>query len=146
MSIGAEHAVLVSVVLPVGQELAVKDGIVIVTPQRAVAVAHLLRRQVVTAYSLRLSNEDRDMKRSALYAFVTSDRCADLLGRITTASKDMTDLERREFDQHGLVWKRSRQLISVIQEAQGDLVTTIDTIISGNPESGPASGPGEAQP
>jgi hypothetical protein len=54
----ADHAVLSTQAFPAGtQQLAVSDGVVNVHPARAIAVANLLRRQIVQVDSLRLGRE-----------------------------------------------------------------------------------------
>ena len=64
---GADHAVLSTQAFPAGtQQLVVRDGVVIVHPARAIAVANLLRRQIVQVHSLRLGREGREQKAQAL--------------------------------------------------------------------------------
>src|SRR6516164_8918806 len=79
----ADHAVLVSAVFPAGaQQLAVRDGVVIVHPARVIALAHLLRRHTIQLHTLRLGNEGRAEKTAKLYEFMISDRARHLWDQI----------------------------------------------------------------
>jgi hypothetical protein len=49
-----------------GQAL-LRDGVLIVSPRLAIAVEHLLRRQILQAHTLRLGEEGRREQRDALY-------------------------------------------------------------------------------
>jgi hypothetical protein len=60
----ADHCVLVSTAFPQGaRQLHVEAGVVVAAPGRAIAVASLLRRQIVQCGLLRLSSEHRNTKR-----------------------------------------------------------------------------------
>jgi hypothetical protein len=59
----ADHGVLSTLAFPTGsQQVAVRENLVIVHPARAVAVATLLRKQVVEVHALRLGREGREQK------------------------------------------------------------------------------------
>lgn len=131
----ADHCVLVTSAFPTGaSQLAIIEGVVVCSPARAVAVADILRRVVIQAHRLKLSNADRTTKVEMLYSFLTSDRAADFWGQIETATDDMIGLDRAETAAHQKTWNRRAELIRAIQAAHNDLTGQIDTIISGDLE------------
>jgi hypothetical protein len=126
----ADHAVLSSKVFPSGvRELHLQDGVLVVTPSRVLVVANLLRKHVVQTFALRSGNEARAQKTEALYAFIMSDRCGQLLSTIETQADDLVDLDRKEERAHQATWKRRGELIRTVQRAHGDLTFEIDRII-----------------
>ncbi|MEW5962788.1 MAG: DUF2130 domain-containing protein [Pseudomonadota bacterium] len=139
----ADHAVLASKVFPAGaRELHLQEGVLVVSPQRVVVVAHLLRRHVVQGHALRQGNEARAAKTEALYAFILSERCAHLLGSIDAGTDHLVDLDAREQKAHQATWKRRAELIRAVQKAHGDLTFEIDRIIG---TAGNRAGPDEGE-
>ena len=131
----ADHAVLCTKAFPSGaKELHTMDGVLIVSPQRAGVIAGVLRRHVVQTATLRLSNEARSQKTAALYAFIMSDQCGQLLSSIATSAEDMTEIDTKERKAHDALWKKRADLIRSVQRAHGDLSFEIERIIgvSGN--------------
>jgi hypothetical protein len=129
----ADHAVLVATTFPAGEhQLLVKDGVIVAAPPRVVAIAHLLRRQVVLTYSLKLNSQDRAEKSSRLYLFMTSDRADHLWEQMTQATADMADLDRAETVAHQKTWTRRADLIRGVQAVHDEFSGAIDRIISGN--------------
>ncbi len=129
----ADHAVLVAAVFPAGErQLIVKDGVIVAAPQRVIAVAHLLRRQIVQTHALKLNSEDRAEKSARLYLFMTSDRADHLWEQMTQATADMTDLDRAETVAHQKTWTRRADLIRGVQVVHDEFSGAIDRIISGN--------------
>ena len=54
----ADHAILTTHKFPAGaKQVHVQDGVIVVNPARAVAIASLLRKHIVQLHSLRLSND-----------------------------------------------------------------------------------------
>jgi len=126
----ADHAVLSSKVFPANvRELHLQEGVLVVSPGRILVVASLLRRHVVQGHALRQSNEARQQKTDALYAFILSERCGHLLSAIEVNADAMVDLDRKEERQHQATWKRRGELIRSVQKAHGDLSFEIDRII-----------------
>jgi hypothetical protein len=130
----ADFAVLATSVFPAGSshsnQLAIIDGVIVASPARVIVLAHLLRRQIVQMYMLRLGNADRDGKRDALFNFITSDRCTQLLDRIGSLSSDLSDLDSKEETTHRTVWKKRSELIRAIQSANGEFLSEVDRIIT----------------
>jgi hypothetical protein len=130
MAAKAEHAILASRTFPQGaRHLHVRDGVIIASPARVIALIQIIRQHLIQSHTLRLSNEARTQKTAALYAFITSERCADLLSRIDTHSDDLLDLQVKEKKAHDAVWKRQGELIRSVQKVRAELCNEIDTII-----------------
>lgn len=132
----ADHAILASRVFPAGvKELHIQDGVLIISPPRVLVLASLLRRHVINTHALRQSNEARAEKTEALYAFIMSERCAQLLGSIETHADDLVDLDRKEERAHQQTWKRRAELIRSVQRSRDDLSSQIERIIGTRGES-----------
>src|SRR5262245_55727325 len=77
---GADHAILSSNKFPKDTaHVHYQDGVIVAAPARVIAIARLLRDQVVRMHELRISKEGRDRKSVELYAFITSEHCKALL-------------------------------------------------------------------
>jgi hypothetical protein len=132
----ADHAALVSTVFPAAaQQLAVRDGVVIVHPARVIAVANLLRRQTIQVHLLRLGNEARAEKTAKLYAFMTSDRATHLWDQIAQVTNDLLDLDRAETASHQKTWTRRADLVRAVKSVHAEFSAAIDRIIGGTEES-----------
>jgi hypothetical protein len=133
----ADHAVLSSNKFPKGaQQLHLQDGVIVASPARIKALAELLRRQILQMHQLRVSGEAREQKSEALYAFITSERCKQLLDSIEAQAGRMLELDASEEKAHRLTWERRNKLIQSVKKVQGDLVFEIDRII-GTAGNGP---------
>jgi hypothetical protein len=136
----ADHAVLSSNKFPRGvQQLHNQDGVIVAHPARILALAEILRRNILQTHELRIGNEEREQKTVALYAFITSERCKQLLDLIDAQAVKMLELDATEEKAHRLTWERRNKLIRSVKKVQGDLTFEIDRIIgtAGN-------GPGDA--
>ena len=126
----ADHAVLSTLKFPAGAtQLEVRDGVVIVNPARAVAIVRIIRRQMLLVHTLRLSKAERTNKMAELYDFITSERCAHLLGRIDTESDALLELQAAEVRAHQNHWKREGTLVRSLQKAKAELDVEVQSII-----------------
>jgi hypothetical protein len=126
----AEHAILSSLKFPgKTSQLHFQDGVIIACPARVVALAELLRRHIVQMHTLRVSNEERTKKTAALYAFITSDRCRQLLESIETQLNKLSDIDVSEKNTHALVWEKRGRLHEALLKVKGDLCWEIERII-----------------
>jgi hypothetical protein len=126
----ADHAVLASKVFPAGvRELHIQDGVLVAAPGRVLVLSHLLRKHVVQTHALRAGNEARAQKTEALYAFIMSERCTQLLGTIDLQAGELVELDRKEERAHQATWKKRAELIRSVQRAHGDITFEIDRII-----------------
>ena len=136
----ADHAVLSTLKFPAGaSQLEVRDGVVVVNPARAVTIVGLIRRQMLHVHTLRLSKAGRTDKMASLYDFITSERCAHLLGRIDTESDALLDLQTAEVRAHQNHWKKQGTLVRSLQKAKAELDVEIGSIIETPAAAGASS-------
>jgi hypothetical protein len=127
----ADHAVLVSRPFPAGsKQLHVRDGVIVVHPARAVALIQIVREHIVMLAGARISESGRAQKMDALYEFVTSNRCTQLLDQVDQLSEDLLEIEVKEKKAHDSTWRKRGELIRGIQQARGNLVSEIGLIIN----------------
>lgn len=126
----AEHAILSCNKLPQGaQQIHVQDGVIVAHPQRVLVLAQILRRHVIETHELRVGNEQREEKTAELYAFITSDRCKQLLEQIALQAQRMLELEAAEERAHRMTWEKRARLIRSVQKVHGDLCFEIERVI-----------------
>lgn len=126
----AEHAILASRVFPAGEkQLCEQNGVLIANPARVIALVQVIRRHVVHIHTLKLSNEKRQQKTVALYEFITSERCNQLLERVDSHAEELLKLQAKEKKDHDALWKKQGTLLRGVQKAKGDLSAEIDRII-----------------
>jgi hypothetical protein len=136
----ADVAILCTRKFPEGKRhLHVQDGVIVVDPARAVTVVEIVRQHLIQVHSLRLSKEERAQKTAALYHFITSQPCTDLLDRIDNSSEDLLDLQAKEQRAHELNWRKQGELIRSVQKARADLCNQIETIIGTAASADPAA-------
>ena len=130
MAAKAEHAILATRKFPAGaRQLHVQDGVILVSPARAIALVQVVRQHLIQNYTLRLSNEARTQKTAMLYCFITSERCMDLFSRIDSHAEDLLELQIKEKKAHEATWKRQGELARSVQKVRAELCNEIDTII-----------------
>jgi hypothetical protein len=128
----ADHAILSTFKFPAGAaQVAHRDGVVIVNPARAVAIAHMIRKTLLTVHTLRLSKAERMEKMAALYDFMTSERCALLLNRIDSDADALLELQVSEKNFHDKHWNKQALRYKSIQKAKADLDIEVGAIIGG---------------
>ena len=133
----AEHAILSSSVFPSGtRQLAVQDGVIIANPARVIVLVELLRDHIVQTHSLRISTQEQTQKTATLYAFITSDRCRQLLDAIETHTNKVLEIEVAEQRAHNLTWERRGKLLRSIVKVRADLCGEIERIIGTADEPG----------
>lgn len=130
MAAKADHAVLCSRKLPAGaRQLHVQDNVILANPARVIALVRILRTHLVDTHTLRMSNEERTKKTAALYDFITSQRCRDLLGRIDTQAETLLDLQIKEQKAHDAMWKKQGELYRNMQKVRAEISNEIDIIV-----------------
>jgi hypothetical protein len=128
----ADQAVLSTFKFPAGtSQVAIRDGVVIVNPARAVVIAHMIRSNLLRIHTLRLSKAERMEKMAALYDFMTSERCALLLNRIDSDPEALLELQVAEKTFHDNHWKKQALRYKSIQKAKADLDIEVGAIIGG---------------
>lgn len=126
----ADHAVLSTNKFPSGErQLHVQDHVIVACPARVLVLAALLRDHVVNNHELRISEEARDEKSAALYTFITSERCRQLLD---SAEELISKLEQVDVDEekaHRTVWKKRGELLRSVLKVNGDFRFEIGRIV-----------------
>ncbi|MDH3281160.1 MAG: DUF2130 domain-containing protein [Gammaproteobacteria bacterium] len=131
----ADHAVLTTSAFPVGaSQIKVKGDVILLNPARAVEVVRLIREHIIQTHRLRLSSDEREEKTKALYDFINSDRCRQLMTRYEKITNDLLDIDVTEVKAHNLVWKKRGQLLRDAQKVHSDYRAEIDQIIEGRSE------------
>lgn len=126
----ADYAVLSTFKFPAGtKQVEVRESVIIVNPARAVAIAQIIRRQLVQVHTLRLSKSERAKKMAALFDYITSPRCAHLLERIESQADALLKLQEKEMKAHEAHWKHEGSLLKSIQKVKAELTNEIDGII-----------------
>ena len=133
----ADHAVLSTNKLPANaRQVHVQDTVIVCHPARVVAIAQILRRQVVQMHGLRLTNEERSHKTAALYDFITSARCGQHLDDIDAHTGALEEIDAKEIKAHQFNWKKRGEVIRKTQRALGDLRSEIERITGTGAEGG----------
>ena len=116
----AEHAILSPHKFPRGTaQLHMQDGVLLANPARVVAVVTLIRKHMVQTHTLRLSSAEREEKTAALYAFITSERCVQLLDRIDKQADDLLELQNKEIKWHKNNWEKQGEAYKSHPKGEG---------------------------
>jgi len=108
--------------------------VLLANPARVLAVVTIIRQHMLQTHILRLSNAERQDKTAALYAFITSQRCTQLLGRVDAHTDELLDHQVKEKKWHETAWKKQGEAIRSIQKAKAELSTEISYIIGTAPD------------
>jgi hypothetical protein len=108
--------------------------VLLANPARVVAVVTLIRQHMIQTHTLRISSAERENKTAALYAFITSERCTQLLGRVDTLTDDLLEQQVKEKKWHEAAWKKEGEAIRSIQKAKAELSNEICSIIGTAPD------------
>ena len=131
----AEHAILSTHKFPQGaRQLHMQDGVLLANPARVVAVVTLIRQHLLRTHILRLSSAEREDKTAKLYAFITSERCTQLLNRIGGHTDELLEHQVKEKKWHESAWKKQGEAIRCIQKVKAELSTEISCIIGTAPD------------
>jgi hypothetical protein len=126
----AEHAILSTHKFPeCTRQLHIQDGVILVNPARAVIIATIVRQHLQQLHTLRLSAVERESKTGALYEFIISERCSQLLTRVDQRAEGLLDQQEKEIKWHENNWKKQGEAIRAIQKAKVDLENHIHSII-----------------
>src|SRR5262249_35789554 len=119
----AMHAILTTSKFPGGHRggICVFDHVIVATQVAALAMARILREEVVRNHSLRISAEDRGRKTEKLYDFIASERFDNVLGSLAANDEKLLQLDEEEQQEHQRVWKKRRLLTNNSQKLHGAL-------------------------
>jgi len=126
----ADQAILVSQFFPTGLgQLHVCEGVIVAAPKRVVTVVGIVREHLVRLHELRVSNEAREEKTEALYEFIVSDECEQLLSSFEDMLEEVMELDVAEKKAHDKMWANRGKLLSTMLKRHGELCRRIDRII-----------------
>ena len=130
----ADHAVLATFKFPkeTAQVEIREEGVIVVNPARAVAIAQILRANLLHVHTLRLSKSERLEKMAALYDFMTSKQFGLLMSRLDTHSDALLALQEKDRKYHERHWQDEGTLIRSVQKVKGDIATAVELIIGGS--------------
>ena len=135
LAANAEYAVLSTHKFPRDtSQVHNQDGVVIVNPARVVAIATIRRQGLIQIHTLQLSEVDRESKTAALYEFITSEQCTQLLSRIDERAGGLLGLQEKEVRWHENNWKKQGEAVRAIQKSKADLENRISLIIGTSAE------------
>jgi hypothetical protein len=126
----ADYAILSLHKFPEGtSQLHNRDGVLLANPARVVAAVILIRQHILQTHKLRLSNAERDEKTARLYAFITSEHCAQFFNSVDTYTDGLLEHLVREKKWHDNAMKKRGETYRAIQKTMADLLTEISLII-----------------
>jgi hypothetical protein len=130
----ADHAVLATFKFPkeTAQVEIREEGVIVVNPARAVAIAQILRANLLHVHTLRLSKSERQEKMAELYDFMTSKQFGLLMSRLDTHSDALLALQEKDRKYHERHWQDEGTLIRSVQKVKGDIATAVELIIGGS--------------
>jgi hypothetical protein len=136
----ADAAVLTTSKFPRGErQLCVQDGVIITNPARAVVVAHIIRKFIVSIHSLRLSNDGREQKMAQLYELITSQQVSERFDRMETINTRLLDLDVKEKKAHDKVWTDRGALLRDSQRVLSELTCDIERVVGKTEADGEAT-------
>lgn len=126
----ADHGVLTTNKFPSGvQQVHLCEGVIACNPARAVAIAELLRIEIIRSYGQRVSADDKETKTAKLYTFIASDEFGKLLGSVAGNDEKLLQLDEDEKRAHDAMWKKRGGLLKASQQLHAKLRDRIDGII-----------------
>jgi hypothetical protein len=126
----ADHAILSLHRFPEGtSQLHNRDGVLLANPARVVAAVVLIRQHILQTHKLRLSSAEREEKTARLYAFITSERCAQFFNNVDAYTDGLLEHLVREKKWHDTAMKKRGETYRAIQKTMADLLAEISVII-----------------
>jgi hypothetical protein len=105
--------------------------VIVANPARVLVLIHLLRRQIIENYRLKLTAEGRNEKGAKLLAYIGSAACADLFERVAKLTADLLDIEQSDAAWQENTRNKRTGLIHGVQTARDELVGAINRILAG---------------
>lgn len=130
---GADHAILATRVFPPDtNQLHLHSGVILAHPARVVALATMLREQVIRIYKANLSQEQRDQKTAELYDYINSEQCHNVFEQVDAITESILELDATEQKQHQKNWNKRGDLVKTVQRlVLGQLQAQIERIVEG---------------
>lgn len=111
------------------KQLHVHDHVIVACPARVLAVAEIMREQIVQFHTLRVSNEAREEKTQQLYEFMTSPRAAQLFDAVNAQITKLEEIDAAEVNAHKVVWDRRGKAVKTLEKAHGNLRFEVQRIV-----------------
>ena len=118
------------------RELCAFEDVILACPARVLALAEILRGQIIDNHQLRISTVERESKTTALYAFINSPLAAQLLGSVETLVGKMDQLDVDEQNAHRKVWDKRAILRQSVLKSNGDFRSQIRRIVGTDDDAG----------
>jgi len=126
----AQHAILSTHSFPRNtRQIHIQDGVLLANPARVVTLAAIVRQHMIQIHTLRLCETERESKTAALYDYITSEQCSQLLGRIDQRADALLKMQEAEMKWHRKTWNTQAESIRAIQKAKVNLEIEIASII-----------------
>jgi hypothetical protein len=126
----ADHAVLSTTTFPSGaRELCIREGLIIVSPARAVHIIEILRRFTIQLHIQGVSAEERPNKAAKLYAFISSQGWTRLFGELGEIADKLEALDVSEVRDHRKVWGIRGRLTTRLKNAINEIDAEIASIV-----------------
>jgi hypothetical protein len=126
----AEFAVLSTHKFPKDErELCTFENVILASPARVLALAEILRGQIVGNHELRVSAVEREKKSAELYAFINSPLAGQLLDSVESLVGKMDLLDADEQNAHRKVWDKRAILRQSVLKANGDFRSQIRRVV-----------------
>jgi hypothetical protein len=111
------------------RELCTFEDVILASPARVLALAEILRGQIVVNHELRVSAVEREKKTAELYAFINSPLAGQLLDSVESVVGKMDQLDADEQNAHRKVWDKRAILRQSILKSNGDFRSQIRRIV-----------------
>jgi Uncharacterized protein conserved in bacteria (DUF2130) len=142
----AQHAILATAVFPSGErELCLRDGVIVIAPARTTFIVQLLRSSMVRMHVQGLSVREREAKMGRLYAYITSEACAQRFREAGQITDDLLALDVEETKDHQNVWARRGRMTTRLQGVLRTLDAEIAAIVEDADNGAGGNGQGPAR-
>lgn len=131
-NVNAQVSVIVSVALPDGvSTFELIDGVWVCSVNAAVALAKVLRQNLLHANNLQQAMKGMDGKMETVYIYLTSTTFRDRIQRIVDTWQSLQDQVTREERAMQSQWKERRKQLDVMIDVTTEMYTDISAIIGG---------------
>ena len=111
------------------RELCTFENVILACPARVLALAEILRGQIVVNHELRVGSVEREKKTAALYEFINSPLCGQLLDSVQSLVGKMEKVDIEEQKAHYKTWDTRAALRQATLKANGDFRFQIRRIV-----------------
>jgi hypothetical protein len=111
------------------RELCTFENVILACPARVLALAEILRRHIVVNHGLRVGSVEREKKSAALYEFINSPLCGQLLDSVQSLVGKMEQVDVDEQNALNKFMDKRTALRQAILKANGDFRFQIRRIV-----------------